>query len=137
MAIRPEKYIRLDHVFVKHIPDELKEGIIYVSIDFATALHKCCCGCGNEVVTPLSPTDWRLTFDGKTVSLYPSIGCWNFECKSHYWIERSRVKWSYQMSQREINAGRKQDRLNKRRYFKNQTVDPTIPNIAEKKSGSD
>jgi len=44
------------HEFVEHLPHELEEGRIYVSILFATAAHKCCCGCGNEVVTPLSPT---------------------------------------------------------------------------------
>jgi hypothetical protein len=50
----------LRHEFVEFIPDELKEGTIYVSIRFATAAHLCCCGCGNKVVTPLRPTDWTL-----------------------------------------------------------------------------
>ena len=64
----------LDHRFVEYIPDSLEEGVIYVSIPFATVLHPCCCGCGNEVVTPLDPTDWHLTFDGRSVPLSPSIG---------------------------------------------------------------
>jgi len=38
-------------------------------IEYATAVHKCACGCGKEVVTPLSPTDWKLIFDGKALSL--------------------------------------------------------------------
>jgi hypothetical protein len=49
--------IVLKHEFVEFIPDELKEGTIYVSIRFATATHLCCCGCGSRVVTPLRPTD--------------------------------------------------------------------------------
>jgi hypothetical protein len=71
----------------------MEDGVIYVSVDYATAIHKCCCGCGNEVVTPLSPTDWELTFDGKTISLNPSIGNWNFRCQSHYWITKNTVEW--------------------------------------------
>ena len=59
-------------------PDELEQGTIYVSIRFATASHLCCCGCGNKVVTPIRPTDWKLIFDGKTISLDPSIGNWSF-----------------------------------------------------------
>lgn len=53
----------LKHEFVEHVPADLEEGVIYVSIPFATAVHKCCCGCGNEIVTPITPTDWQLTFD--------------------------------------------------------------------------
>ena len=83
----------LNHRFVEQIPEQLDEGIIYVSIPFETILHKCCCGCGKEVVTPLSPSDWSITFDGETVSLKPSIDNWNFECGSHYWIRRNKVHW--------------------------------------------
>lgn len=71
------------HEFVEHIPDDLKDGVIYVSMTFRTVAHKCCCGCGNEVITPLSPTDWKLTFNNESISLYPSIGNWNFDFKSH------------------------------------------------------
>ena len=49
--------------FVQAIPEKLEDGTLYVSMDYATVVHKCCCGCGREVVTPLSPTDWKLTFD--------------------------------------------------------------------------
>ena len=70
----------------------IEEGKIYVSIAYATAVHKCACGCGKEVVTPLSPTDWKLIFDGKTVSLDPSIGNWGFPCRSHYWVRNNRAR---------------------------------------------
>jgi hypothetical protein len=81
----------IQHKFVEFIPDTLEEGILYITLEYATALHKCACGCGNEVVTPLTPKDWKLIFDGKTVSLYPSIGNWRFPCRSHYWIENNQI----------------------------------------------
>ena len=107
----------LRHEFVEYIPDNLNDNTIYVSIKFATAAHKCCCGCGNEVFTPLSPTDWKLIFNGKSISLDPSIGNWNFKCKSHYWIRHNNVIWAAQWSQEEINANRIYDRSAKEKYF--------------------
>jgi Family of unknown function (DUF6527) len=120
------KEIVLKHEFVEFIPDDLKEGTIYVSIRFATVSHKCCCGCGNKVVTPLRPTDWKLIFDGKTISLHPSIGNWGFECRSHYWIKNNRVQWAAQWSQEEIRAGRAHDSLAKEEYF-NAAKNPAAP----------
>jgi Family of unknown function (DUF6527) len=109
--------IVLRHEFVEFIPEELEQGTIYVSIRFATVSHLCCCGCGSKVVTPLRPTDWKLIFDGKTISLDPSIGNWSFACKSHYWIKRNKVVWAWQWSQEEIAAGRAHDSLAKEEYF--------------------
>jgi hypothetical protein len=90
------------HEFVEFIPEQLEEGVLYISIPYATAQHLCLCGCSYTVVTPLSLKRWRLTFDGETVSLWPSIGNWSFDCQSHYWIERNQVRWSRRFSQREI-----------------------------------
>lgn len=115
-----KRKIVLKHEFVEYIPTTLEQGTIYVSIPFATAVHKCCCGCGNEVVTPLSPTDWKLTINGQTISLDPSIGNWSFPCQSHYWIENNRVIWARRWSQREIRATRDHDRLAKQKYFESQ-----------------
>lgn len=109
----------LVHKFVDYIPDEIKDGIIYISIVYATAIHKCCCGCGHEVVTPISPTDWQLSFNGESVSLFPSIGNWSFDCRSHYWIIQNRVKWGLRMTQEEIETGRANDQLRKLKYFGN------------------
>ena len=86
----------LKHMFVEFIPDRLESGALYVSMAFATVAHRCCCGCGSEVVTPLSPTDWKLIFDGESVSLEPSIGNWSFPCQSHYWITGGKIRWSRQ-----------------------------------------
>lgn len=113
-----KREITLNYQFVEYIPDDLEDGTIYISIPFATAVHKCCCGCGNQVVTPLSPTDWKLLFDGVSVSLDPSIGNWSFPCRSHYWIERNAVTWARQWSLKEVEQGRAKDRLSKREYLK-------------------
>ncbi len=112
-----ERETVLAHEFVEFMPDKLKDGTVYVSVTYATAAHKCCCGCGNEVITPLSPTDWKLTFDGETISLDPSIGNWSFNCQSHYWIKNNKVRWASQWSQEQIDAGRSQDRLLKTKHF--------------------
>lgn len=102
---------RLRTDFVDLIPENLLPGTIYVCISYATVVHLCCCGCGSEVVTPLTPTDWSLTYDGETVSLHPSVGNWGFECRSHYWIRRGRVSWAEPWSQDQIARGRDRDQL--------------------------
>ncbi len=112
-----KRNLALTHEFVEYIPNDLKDGTIYVSVGFATVAHKCCCGCGNEVITPLSPTDWKLIFDGQSISLHPSIGNWSFACQSHYWIRQNKVVWARRWSRQEIEAGRIHDRLAMERYF--------------------
>lgn len=107
----------IQHKFVEFIPDAIEDGVLYISIEYCTAIHKCVCGCGNEVVTPLSPTDWEITFNGKTVSLSPSIGNWNFACKSHYWIIKNQIRLARRWKEWEIKDGRKEDSGNKKKYF--------------------
>ena len=97
---------KLTPQFVKYIPKEIEAETIYISMEFATASHRCCCGCGSIVVTPLSPTFWKLYFDGETISLRPSIGNWSFPCQSHYWITGNEVRWDRQFSNEEIHAVR-------------------------------
>ena len=109
----------IQHKFVEFIPDVIEEGVLYISIEYCTAIHKCVCGCGNEVVTPLSPTDWEITFNGKTVSLNPSIGNWSFKCQSHYFITRNKIRFARRWKDWEIEEGRKSDSGNKESYFKN------------------
>ncbi|WP_140468242.1 DUF6527 family protein [Hymenobacter nivis] len=107
----------LHHEFVEFLPTDLAAGVLYVSIPFATAAHLCCCGCGNRVITPLTPTDWKLTYDGESISLSPSIGNWSFPCKSHYWVKRGKIKWAGRWSPEEVAAGRSRDRLAKKKHF--------------------
>jgi len=114
--------ISLLHEFVEFIPSDIQEGKLYISIPFATATHKCCCGCGKEVVTPLSPTDWKLIFDGQSVSLDPSIGNWSFDCQSHYWIKRNQAIWSYRWSSEQIQSNRAYDRNAKEHYYQKEKI---------------
>jgi len=104
------------HEFVEFIPAEREEGVLYVSTRFRVATHSCFCGCGRKVVTPLSPAEWALIFDGASVSLVPSIGNWQSPCRSHYWVQRDRVRWAGQWSEAQIAAGRERDRLDLDRY---------------------
>lgn len=129
----------LSHEFVEFVPEQLQEGVLYISTTYATAAHRCFCGCGREVVTPLSPTDWTLSFNGETVSLSPSIGNWSLPCRSHYWIEDNCIQWSGEMSQKAIDASRTRDRQLKAMYFEHRRsplevrsipVDTTAPHAA-------
>lgn len=109
--------MKLKHEFVEFVPEQLSEGILYVSISYATAAHKCPCGCGHEVITPLGPTDWSLIFNGESVSLDPSVGNWSFECKSHYWIRKDRVVWAKKWSDEKIEMNRSYDREQKKSHY--------------------
>lgn len=108
---------RLEHRFVESIPEKLDAGVLYVSVEFCAAAHACCCGCGEEVVTPLSPAAWRVTFDGESVSLWPSIGNWSLPCRSHYVIERGVVTTALPWSDAQVEAGRRRDREARDRHY--------------------
>lgn len=103
--------------FVAYIPDRLAEGNLYISERYRTAVHLCCCGCGEEVVTPLTPVDWRLRQESNQVSLQPSIGNWNFACKSHYWIRRNRVEWAATLNAKQIERVQQRDRRDRALYI--------------------
>lgn len=103
--------------FVETIPEDIEEGIIYISMEYATAIHKCCSGCGQQVVTPFSPTDWNLTFDGKSVSLSPSIGNWSFPCQAHYWIKNNEIIWASRWTKEQIRHGIEADTQNKEQQY--------------------
>lgn len=111
------KAISITPQFVEFIPSTLQDGVLYISQKYSTAAHKCCCGCGIKIVTPITPTDWRLTVSGNEVTLHPSIGNWNHPCQSHYIIRSNRVIWVGAMTQQQINWGRDRDRANKRAYY--------------------
>lgn len=111
------KHARLEHKFVHYIPERLDPGVLYISMDFTTAAHSCCCGCGEQVVTPFTPHDWQMTFDGETVSIWPSIGNWDYACRSHYVIKRSLVIEAGSWSDEEIAAGRRKDKAAKEKVY--------------------
>lgn len=111
------RHLSLEHRFVRNVPRELEPGILYISMDYATAVHSCCCGCGDRVVTPFTPTDWRMTFDGESISLHPSVGNWNQKCRSHYVIQRGRVLEAGPWSQGQIEAERLRDKKAKAAHY--------------------
>lgn len=118
------------HEFIEYIPEKLEEGVLYISIEYKTATHLCACGCKREVVTPISPTDWELSFNGQSVSLNPSIGNWDFPCTSHYFIKRGSIQWAGGFSKQQIEAVKHQDQNNKTAYYGQRNElehEPVIP----------
>lgn len=109
--------MKLEHKFVEYMPSVIEEGIIYISVEYCTASHKCVCGCGNRIVTPLTPINWQLIFDGETISLEPSIGNWSYPCESHYWITNNEIVWSTKWSKKRIERSRKEKLDSEREYF--------------------
>lgn len=75
--------------------DALEEGVLYVAPHFDCAVHKCMCGCGEVVCTPLGEGKWSWCKDGTSgnVSLSPSIGNFDYKCKSHYFLRNGIVQW--------------------------------------------
>jgi len=104
------RHTRLEQRFVRHIPDAVDPGVLYISMEYGTAAHSCCCGCGEEVVTPFAPTDWKMTFDGQTVTLNPSIGNWSLACRSHYVIRQGRVIEAGPWTDGQVEAEHRRDR---------------------------
>jgi hypothetical protein len=111
-TLRPE--------YVKHVPEALSEGVLYISEEFETAGHLCCCGCGEEVFTPLNKAQWTLSKNQQTgtASLCPSIGNWKYACRSHYWIKNNVVIDAGDMSKKAIDAVTKRDQRDRHALVK-------------------
>jgi hypothetical protein len=121
------RQIHFSHQIVEFIPERLEEGLLYVSRRYKTAVHKCACGCGEEVVTPLSPTDWSIQIENGAATLHPSIGNWSLACRSHYFIRNGRVGWAGQISRRQIERGRALDRKARERYIEGVNLKKGLP----------
>jgi hypothetical protein len=114
------------------IPRELEEGVLYISREYQTAVHSCFCGCGQKVVTPISPAKWTLREVSGRVTLNPSIGNWAFPCRSHYWIKNNRVEWADDMSDEQVRRVREHDSRLLEKYVESQeTTDSTDRPIPE------
>lgn len=100
------------------MPDIIEDGVLYISLNYGTIIHNCACGCGNEVNTPLSPTAWKMIYNGESVSLKPSIGNWSFNCKSHYWITNNKIKWSVKWDDETIREVRNHEDYEREEYYK-------------------
>ena len=86
------RHYEMKNEFVHRVPAELDEGVLYICLACDVVVHKCACGCGEKVVLPLAPDHWKLHYDGE-VTLSPSIGNYQYDCKSHYFIRNSEVLW--------------------------------------------
>ena len=93
--------------FVTRIPEHIDSHILYICLECNITIHKCACGCGEEIALPLDPKQWRLIYDGMTVTLKPSIGNWSYKCKSHYFITNNKVEWANPWTETQIENGRK------------------------------
>jgi hypothetical protein len=58
-----------------------------------------------------------MFFDGESVSLAPSIGNWEFPCRSHYWIRDNTIRWAPAWTEQQIAAGRRRDSADLESYF--------------------
>lgn len=111
--------MRFKHQFVEFMPDFIQVGVIYISLEYKSVIHKCACGCGKEVNTPLHPTGWKMLYNGESISLEPSVGNWGFECKSHYWITNNKVEWSLKWSDETIREVRAAEDCYRQDYYRN------------------
>jgi hypothetical protein len=96
--------------FVETFPTRMAPAVFYISLEYNTCGHLCACGCRTEVLTPLSPAQWSFAYDGKDVSLWPSVGNWGLPCGAHYVIEAGHVEWARQYTNSEIARNRARDR---------------------------
>jgi hypothetical protein len=79
---------------------DMEDGILYVSKKGGIGIHRCLCGCGEKCVTPFTKItteneeflssmpgqDWFLSIRSDKATITPSIGNYEFPCKSHYII---------------------------------------------------
>lgn len=126
------KITSIQSEFVEFVPSELIEGTLYISMSYATTVHLCACGCGNKVVLPLSPADWQMYFDGESISLTPSVGNWQFPCRSHYWIKDNNVRLAPPWTERQVAAGRARDAADFDRYLADRhRVNSNVPSTEQ------
>lgn len=79
--------------WVQQMPDkkDMIQGVVYISEEYGVSIHKCLCGdCAELTVMPINhdhiTTGWDLIKNEEKISFVPSIGNFQFPCKSHYII---------------------------------------------------
>ena len=102
---------------VAFMPGELEPGILYVAKEFGAAAHLCACGCGAVIRTPLDETEWSLYETDEGPSLEPSIGNWQEQCQSHYWITGGKVIWAPKWNSEEIEIGRRREQQRRSEHY--------------------
>jgi hypothetical protein len=112
---------------VRFMPKTLEEGILYYSEEFGSAIHLCACGCGAKVSTPIGPAEWSLAEAENGPTLDPSIGNWQHDCQSHYWIRNGRIIWSTQWSSEQVALGRGVEAKRREVYYESRKPAPVGP----------
>ena len=103
---------------VEFIPLALEPHIFYISEVYSTTAHLCACGCGTKVFLPLSPAEWRVRYDEDAVTVRPSVGNWDFPCRSHYFITEGAVEWANAWDHNRVEAARRRDEHDLDAYFR-------------------
>lgn len=102
---------------VEFMPKVLEPGVLYVSEKYRTAAHLCACGCGEKIRTPLGPTEWSVSEGRHGPSLWPSVGSWQLECRSHYVIRDGAVHWADQWTDAQVRAGQQREHREREVYY--------------------
>lgn len=127
----------VQHKFVEFMPEIIEDGVLYISLDYGTVIHNCACGCGSEVNTPLSPTGWKMIYNGEAVTLNPSIGNWSFNCKSHYWITDGVIEWASTWSDDRIKNTRKVENNERDNFYESKAPIPAVIETSEKQDSEE
>jgi Family of unknown function (DUF6527) len=82
---------------MQDVPKKLK-GTLYIvgKPRPKWAIMACPCRCGQRIDVNLMESrqpSWRLSSDGKEVSLHPSLWMPKEKCGSHFWIRQNRIDW--------------------------------------------
>lgn len=91
--------------------EPLEPGVLLISLKYGCLEHLCACGeCGWSTHMSIKSFDtdqpelvgeddtrwsngWDVTYRGGKLTISPSIGNFQFPCKSHYFIRENRVEW--------------------------------------------
>ena len=95
------KKVPVEPVYVEFMPhfEDFEEGKIYISKKHGTSCHICLCGtCALQVVLPFwqegdsdfaKEHGWELIEEKGKISFTPSVGNYQYPCKSHYIITKN------------------------------------------------
>ena len=104
------------------MPKYIEDDVLYISIEFDVAKHKCPCGCGDIIVTSFSHARWKLIYDGESVSLEPSIGNWSHECRSHYYIKNDKIVWLSSITKEMATSVTERDKFALKKHYTRDTL---------------